>query len=52
MTFARPRRPPSVKLVKNSVRKAMADDSAEIEPGLLGIGRLNNAVFSVHAAFK
>lgn len=46
MTFARPRRPPLVKLAANSVEEAMAEDSAEIEPGLLGNDRLNNAVFS------
>lgn len=52
MTFAGPRRPPFVKLAANSVEEAMAEDSAEIEPGLLGNNRLNNATFFAHAAFE
>ena len=40
MTFARPRRPLSLQLTAHFVEEAMADDSAEIEPGLLGIDHL------------
>lgn len=35
-TFAKPRQPPSVKLAANLVEETMTDDSAEIEPALLG----------------
>ena len=46
MTFARPRRPPFVKLAANSVEEVMAEDSAEIEPGLLGNDCLKTRLFS------
>ena len=36
VTFATPRHPPSVRLAANLVEEAMTDDSAEIEPALLG----------------
>lgn len=35
-TFATPRQLPSVKLAGNLVEEAMTDESAEIEPALLG----------------
>lgn len=48
-TFATPRQPPSVKLAVNLVEEAMTDDSAEIEPALLGNSCLLSAVFLTHA---
>ena len=46
-TFATPGQLPSVKLTGNLVEEAMTDDSAEIEPALLGNNGLKNACFSL-----
>lgn len=51
-TFATPRQPSSVKLAVNLVEEAMTDDSAEIEPALLGNSSLLSAVFLTHAELK
>ena len=51
-TFATLRQLPSVKLAANLVEEAMADDSAEIEPALLGNNCLQSVVFLTHAELK
>lgn len=51
-TFATPRQPQSVKLAVNLVEEAMTDDSAEIEPALLGNSCLLSAFFSHMQSLK
>lgn len=49
-SLGRPRQTQSLNLTAYLVEEAMADDSAEIEPGLLGNSDIYNAEFFTHAA--